>query len=39
VVAIDGVPVGDGAPGPVTRRLAAAYRRRVVAGDDAESPG
>jgi len=37
VSAIDGAPVGLGPPGPVTRRLAAAYRRRVGAGDGAES--
>ena len=29
VVAIDGTPVGDGRPGPVTRLLLDAYRRRV----------
>ena len=29
VTAIDGPPVGDGAPGPVTRRLQEAYRRGV----------
>ncbi len=29
VTAVDGVPVGDGAPGPVTRRLQEAYRRGV----------
>lgn len=29
VVAIDGVPVGDGHPGPVTRLLLDAYRRRI----------
>ncbi len=37
VAAIDGAPVGHGAPGPVTRSLAAAYRRRVAAGDGAGS--
>ncbi|MFQ3622943.1 MAG: D-amino-acid transaminase [Acetobacteraceae bacterium] len=29
VVAIDGVPVGDGAPGPVTRRLFEIFARHV----------
>ena len=29
VVAVDGRPVGDGKPGPVTRRLQEAYRRAV----------
>ena len=32
VVRIDGAPVGGGAPGPVTRRLAAAYARYAAAG-------
>lgn len=32
VVAVDGVPIGDGRPGPLTRRLQAAYRAQV-AGD------
>jgi D-alanine transaminase len=36
VVAIDGAPVGDGRPGPVTRLLLDAYRRRV-AGDAGSS--
>ncbi|MET0339845.1 MAG: aminotransferase class IV [Polyangiales bacterium] len=29
VVAVDGKPVGDGSPGPITQRLAAAYRALV----------
>lgn len=32
VVAIDGAALSGGAPGPVTRRLAAAFRERVLAG-------
>lgn len=32
VVAIDGTPVGDGRPGPVTRLLLDAYRRRIRGG-------
>jgi branched-subunit amino acid aminotransferase/4-amino-4-deoxychorismate lyase len=32
VVAIDGTVVSGGTPGPVTRRLAAAYRERVLVG-------
>lgn len=35
VTTIDGQPVADGQVGPVTRRLQAAYRARVEAGDDA----
>ena len=31
IVRVDGPPVGAGAPGPVTRRLRAAYRARVAA--------
>jgi len=38
VAMIDGVPVGDGAPGPVTRRLAAAYRQCVLAAGRPEPP-
>jgi len=37
VVRVDGGPVGSGAPGPVTQRLAATYERfvgRVAAGED-----
>lgn len=37
VVRVDGRPVGAGAPGPVTRRLAATYERflgRIAAGED-----
>ena len=29
VVSVDNLPVGEGAPGPITRQLAAAYRRYV----------
>ena len=29
VVAVDGEPIGDGTPGPITRRVRAAYERRV----------
>ena len=32
VVAIDGEKVGDGRPGPVTRLLLDAYRRRIIGG-------
>ena len=32
VVAIDGAPVADGRPGPVTLRLLDAYRRHLAAG-------
>lgn len=35
VVSVDGRQIGDGRPGPVTRRLMAGYRARVKAGDDA----
>lgn len=34
VVRIDGQPVADGRVGPVTRRLAAAYRKAVATGRD-----
>ncbi|GIP37921.1 D-amino-acid transaminase [Paenibacillus sp. J31TS4] len=34
IVGIDGRPVGDGAPGPVTRRLQQAFERRVQACAD-----
>jgi D-alanine transaminase len=34
VVRLDGRPVGDGRPGPVCRRLAAAFRERVASGID-----
>ena len=30
IVRVDGRPVGDGTPGPVTRRLHAAFRRRTA---------
>jgi D-alanine transaminase len=33
VVAVDGVPVGDGAPGPVTRLLQQAYFRHIGVDD------
>ncbi len=33
VVRVDGAPVGSGAPGEVTRRLHAAFRRRAGLGD------
>ena len=29
VVSVDNLPIGEGAPGPITRQLAAAYRRYV----------
>jgi len=35
LVTLDGQPVGEGKPGPITRRLMAAFRARVLAGDDA----
>lgn len=34
IVAVDGVPVRNGVPGPVTRRLLAAMIDRLKAGDD-----
>lgn len=34
ITQLDGKPVGDGRPGPVTRRLHEAYFARVEAGDD-----
>lgn len=34
LVRLDAAPVGDGRPGPVTRRLQAAYRRKVEAEVD-----
>lgn len=34
VTAIDGLPVGDGTPGPVTRELSDAYTRLVRGRDD-----
>ena len=34
VVAIDGRPVGDGRPGPLTRRLRALYLERAAAPAD-----
>ena len=39
IVMVDGTPVGDRAPGPVTRRLAEAYRRYVLGGDRPDPPG
>ena len=37
IVTLDGAPVGAGAPGPVTKALLAAYRRRIqAAGAGAE---
>jgi len=30
VVAVDGSPVGGGAPGPITSRLQKSYRRGVL---------
>lgn len=36
VVRIDGAPVGDGRPGPVTRRLAVAYAAYADAGGQAQ---
>ncbi len=35
VIALDGRPVGDGRPGPITRRLQQVFAARVAAGDDA----
>jgi len=35
IIALDGKPVGDGKAGPITLRLARAFKRRVEAGDDA----
>ncbi|MGH6943733.1 MAG: D-amino-acid transaminase [Geminicoccaceae bacterium] len=37
VVAIDGRPVGDGAPGPVVRRLMALYTARLAASESREA--
>ena len=34
VTRLDGQDVGDGRPGPVTRRLSESFRARVAAGDD-----
>jgi len=34
VVKVDGRPVADGEPGPVTRRLMEGFKRRVAGGDD-----
>jgi len=36
VVAIDGRPVGDGRPGPLTRRLRALYFERATAQTGAD---
>lgn len=30
VIAVDGTPIGNGAPGPITRQLQAEFRRRVA---------
>lgn len=30
LVRVDGLPIGDGTPGPITRRLATAYTERVI---------
>jgi len=38
IATIDGTPVGDAAPGPITRRLSAAYWERCDRGDDAVVP-
>jgi branched-chain amino acid aminotransferase len=41
VVAVDGAAIGDGRPGPLTRRLQAAYRKLVagaVAGEEPRLP-
>lgn len=35
VIALDGRPVADGRPGPITRRLQQVFAARVAAGDDA----
>jgi branched-chain amino acid aminotransferase len=37
VTTVDGLPVGDGTPGPITRRLAEAYAR-VVRGQSGRHP-
>jgi D-alanine transaminase len=29
IVAIDGEPVGDGVPGPITRKLQAAFEKLI----------
>ena len=34
VISLDGQPVGDGRPGPITLRLQAAFRAHVEAADD-----
>jgi branched-chain amino acid aminotransferase len=34
VIRVDSMPVGDGRPGPITRALHAAFRRRIGLGDD-----
>jgi D-alanine transaminase len=39
VVAVDGTPVGDGQPGPITRRLQAEYVEAVRAFRAGASPG
>jgi D-alanine transaminase len=35
VISVDGVRIGSGRPGPITRRLQQAYRARIAAADDA----
>lgn len=34
VIKLDGEPVGEGKPGPITTRLLAGFRARIGAGDD-----
>jgi len=35
ITLLDGQPVGDGRPGPITRRLMAAFKEKVATQDDA----
>jgi D-alanine transaminase len=34
IITLDGAPVADGRPGPITRRLQLAFRKKVEAGED-----
>jgi D-alanine transaminase len=36
IITLDGSPVADGRPGPLTRRLHQAFRKKVEAGEDEE---
>jgi len=38
VVSIDETPIGDGRPGPITRRLRAAYLAAIGGGDGEGAP-